>query len=115
MPEPARLNGILVPLETTVAKYGITLMEWSYMLEDQDFACGCCGKVPSSGRLFIDHEHVRGWTKMPPEERRFYVRGLACYVCNRFVLNYRINATLLRQAADYLDRYSARNRQMREG
>lgn len=104
----AEFNGIIVPSDSTIHRYGLSALDWSDMLEAQGFACGCCGKKPNSGRLFIDHEHVRGWKHMPPHERKLYVRGLACYVCNRFVLNYRVTPELLRKAANYLELYEAR-------
>lgn len=108
MNEDKLVEGILVPSAPTLQRYGWAYDKWVMVLHDQGYACGCCGKKPGSGRLYIDHEHARGWSKMPPEERALYVRGLACYVCNRFVLNYRVTALLMRQAADYLDAYHAR-------
>lgn len=45
-----------------------------------------CGKLPKSGRLNIDHFHVKNWKKKPPEERKKYVRGLLCYMCNLFYM-----------------------------
>jgi hypothetical protein len=106
--EPRTVHGILVPSKSTLDRYGMTEMEWQDILEQQDWVCGVCCKVPPSGRLFIDHEHVRGWRKKSKEARRKYVRGLACYVCNRFVLNYRVYPQLLRAAAAYLEAYIAR-------
>ncbi len=108
MTEQRTVNGIIVPSQATLDRYGMTEMEWQDMLEEQGWVCGVCRKVPPSGRLFIDHEHVRGWRKKAPETRRKYVRGIACYVCNRFVLNYRAYPGLLRAAAAYLEAYEAR-------
>lgn len=98
------------PSDSTLAKYGLDHTDFMFMVYRAGWACEVCGKLPPSGRLFIDHEHVKGWKKMLPEERKQYVRGLACYVCNRFVLNYRVTAWLLRQAAAYLERYEERRR-----
>jgi len=100
-----QLNGIWVPQPTTLARYGLTMREWRNMVEEQEYACGCCKKKPNSGKLFIDHEHVRGWKHMPSKNRKLYVRGLACYVCNRFILNHRVSAQLLRHGAEYLERF----------
>lgn len=102
------LQGIHRPSPETLRRYGLSMEEWEGMITEAQFACACCGKAPSSGRLFIDHEHVRGWKNMEAEDRKQYVRGLACYVCNRFVLNYRVSSTLLRHAAEYLERYAER-------
>jgi hypothetical protein len=103
------LNALIKrPLDKTLAQYGLLPVDFEFMLKEQGWACGCCGKTPASGRLFVDHEHVRGWKRMPPEERRKYVRGLACYTCNRFVLNHRINIKLLAGAIAYLTQYEQR-------
>jgi hypothetical protein len=51
------------------------------MLSLQGGACAICRREVE--RLCIDHEHVRGWKRMPPEQRRLYVRCLACTYCNR--------------------------------
>jgi recombination endonuclease VII len=99
---------IRVPQANTLKKYGMTEDEFIFMLNEHGHACGVCKRPPKSGLLFIDHEHVRGWAKMEPEDRKKYVRGLACYVCNRFILNHRITTFLLKQAVSYLERYESR-------
>ena len=96
---------LLTPKTATLAQYGMDERDFRDLAVPQGWACGVCGNLPDSGRLFIDHEHVVGWKKMPPQERRKYIRGLACYRCNRFILNARITFKLLRLAADYLERY----------
>jgi len=105
------VNGILIPTSSTLEKYGITKDEWLQLLASSGYVCGVCGNKPPSGRLFTDHEHVRGWKNMAPTMRKRFVRGLACYVCNRFVLNHRISAKLLRSGADYLDAYEKRSQE----
>lgn len=102
------IEGLKIPAKLTLDRYGWGLADWLDMAAAQGWTCGVCGVVPKSGQLYIDHEHVRGWKKLAPEVRATYVRGLACYVCNRFVLNYRINARLLEKAVAYLDRYAER-------
>jgi hypothetical protein len=44
------------------------------MAKKQKQVCAICGKLPASGRLNIDHEHHRGWSRMAPEKRKLYVR-----------------------------------------
>lgn len=58
-----------------------------------------------SGILHVDHSHVRGWKKLPPEERRKYVRGLTCFVDNSVFLRRGATPERLRSAAAYLERY----------
>lgn len=62
--------------------YGITLEEWETKLEEQDGVCFICKTMPKSKVLCTDHEHVKGFAKLPPEERKKYVRGLLCFMCN---------------------------------
>ena len=91
------------PASSTLAKYGLSLSEWTAMYDEYDGACHCCGA--EGRRLVIDHDHVRGWRDMPPEERKVHVRGLACPSCNHFVLTRYADAEKHRQAAEYLDRH----------
>lgn len=121
--------GIRVPALGTLLKYGMgtgepwlhlgldaPVEDWKRLLVNQEGRCGVCRRgapelpIPKRGDcpyLNIDHEHVRGWAKMIlPAEKRLYVRGLCCTRCNHYVLTRFATATLHRQAADYLDRYS---------
>lgn len=99
---------IFTPHPATHAKYGFTAEEWREGMEKQDWKCGACRKRPVSGRLNYDHAHVRGWKKMPPEERKKYVRGWLCFMCNTHRLSRGATAENLRGAADYLEKYEAR-------
>jgi len=71
-----------IPQAATFRRYGMTREEWVAILDRQGGVCGVCGKLPRSGRLNTDHQHVRGWAKLPPEVRKQFVRGLACFRCN---------------------------------
>jgi hypothetical protein len=62
--------------------YGITLKDWEKMLKDQKGVCWICKTLPPSGRLCVDHEHVKGFKKMGTNEKTQYVRGLLCFLCN---------------------------------
>jgi hypothetical protein len=75
------------PTLGTLRKYGITAVEWRAILKRQDGRCAICKRVPKSGRLAIDHQHVKGWKKMKPEQRRLFVRGLCCFLCNGKVVS----------------------------
>jgi hypothetical protein len=71
--------------------------------------CQACGNLPKPGRsLHVDHEHVRGYKTMSPEDKRKYVRGVLCWTCNSVILRRGVTAAKLRSAADYLDLYTER-------
>ena len=96
------------PTQKTLSRYALSIEDWQALLADQGGVCAICGNVPGSGRLVIDHEHVKGWKGMPPERRKLYVRGLTCTVDNHFVLTRYGTPAKFRAAADYLERYSER-------
>lgn len=70
-------------------------------------ACHVCLLVPSSGRLNIDHEHVKGWKKLQPSHRASHVRGLLCYICNFRLLTRGVTLDKLKRAAAYLEAHQA--------
>lgn len=103
-----RATEVAVPTRTTLRKYGLTEETWRAILDRQGGTCGACGRIPRSGRLNVDHEHVRGWPKMPPEQRVQYVRGLLDHLCNSRRLSRGATVENLRGAAAYLERYQNR-------
>jgi hypothetical protein len=95
------------PSRATLRKYGLSWSDWVCLRPSQ--GCSICEKVPKSGRLCIDHEHVRGFKGMTAAEKRKHVRGLACFRCNR----YKIAANTLDSATrvvQYLRRHQERTR-----
>ena len=94
-----------VPSKQTLKKYGLTEDEWRAILNTQGGGCGVCGNVPDSGTLHIDHDHVKGWKSLAPNERRQYVRGIICWYDNSVLLRRGVSVRRLRAAADYLERY----------
>lgn len=115
MPDPDGTVHIEIaqPSPATLKRYGGTPESWYAMLEEQGFACGVCGKVPSPSkrdgkrRLVIDHEHVRGWKNMEPEQRWRHVRGLTCWWCNSAYLARGITVEKAEGVVRYLKRYAA--------
>jgi hypothetical protein len=110
-------RGIIIPTKPTLAKYALTEDDWKAILDEQcrywdseRGVCGECGKTPGPRKLYIDHEHVRGWKVMKPVERKQYVRGLICYMGNKFRLVRGSNAENLASASEYLTRYEKRKR-----
>ncbi len=75
----------------------------------QGMVCGVCGRLPASLRLNVDHEHVKGYAKLPPEQKRKHIRGLLCYVCNKFFAMRGMTAEKACRLARYLIKYSERS------
>ncbi len=65
-----------------LSKYGITVEEYNKILKSQNGVCAVCKGLPGKGRLCVDHLHILGFKKMKPEEKKKYVRGLVCFMCN---------------------------------
>lgn len=62
--------------------YGISLDDWNKKFEAQGQVCEICKTMPKSKILCVDHIHVLGFKRMEAEEKKQYVRGLLCYMCN---------------------------------
>lgn len=92
------------PTGATLRKYGLDLSMWRKILFDQGGVCAICRSVPPSGRLHIEHEHVKGFKAMPPEEKRKHVRGLVCSYDNRFKIA-KLTLDSAEQVVQYLARY----------
>lgn len=99
---------ILTPSPSTLKRYGLSEAEWRVMAEEQRSACFVCEQVPKRGRLCIDHEHVKSWKHMPPEQRKLYVRGLLCFRCNTTFVGRGVTIHRAEKVAEYLKRYEAR-------
>lgn len=99
---------VKTPTPATLRKYGLSLLGWEMLGAMQNWVCFVCERPPKSGRLCIDHEHVRGWKQMPPDERRKYVRGLLCWTCNHYALARGMTIQRALNVAEYLKRYQAR-------
>ena len=97
-----------VPSMPTLKKYGLSVEEWTDLYNKFEGCCHVCLKPqsPESTRAFhTDHEHVKGWDKMPPDERKLYVRGLLCYMCNRFRVTRGTTLEAARGLVRYLEDY----------
>jgi hypothetical protein len=68
-------------MAVNASRHGLTLEEYLQMLEDQDFACGACGKpLGESTDVCIDHDHRHCPGGVGCQE---CVRGVLCNACNR--------------------------------
>lgn len=74
----------------------------------QGEVCAVCKKFPKTENTHIDHEHVKSFKNMPPEEKRKYVRGITCWYCNRWVLARGLTLEKSRNVVKYLEDYQER-------
>jgi hypothetical protein len=51
---------------------------------------------------------VKGWKKMPPEQRKLYVRGLLCWTCNHYYLARGITVRRSERVTLYFQEYGVR-------
>lgn len=99
---------LITPTTTTLKRYGLTEAEWRAMADVQNHACYVCRLEPKKGRLCIDHEHAKGWKKMPPEQRKLWVRGLLCFFCNTRYLGRGISIARAKNVVSYLEAHAER-------
>lgn len=79
-----------------VKTYGITLLQYQDMFEEQDGKCAICLRRSLKKNLAVDHNHKTG-----------KIRGLLCGRCNHKLLGAAFeSADILRRAAAYLDKYT---------
>ena len=93
------------PSAKTLAKYGLAAMQWNYILDMQDYKCAVCRRGFNKLRVYIDHQHARGFKNMQAVDKSRHVRGLLCFTCNR----YRVAKNSLasaRYVLDYLQRHA---------
>lgn len=91
-----------MPKAETLRKYGLTPADWLAIADRQGYVCAVCRKLPPNGRLCTDHDHVKGWKKMPAAERRKHVRGLLCYFCNHYYVGRAITVEKAKNVHEYL-------------
>jgi len=105
---PAAVEAI-PPRPETLAKYGLTLGHWQLLLQAQGGRCAICRKASGSGRYNIDHGHGhqggKKWQLLPAEERRRLVRGLLCFLCNKYCVGRGVTVERLEAGAAYLRRF----------
>lgn len=82
-------------------KYGITMDEYTLMLEAQDYRCAICGEAETTknkqgqiASLCVDHNHVTN-----------KVRGLLCRMCNSALGKFKDSIEILDKAKSYLNQH----------
>lgn len=89
-------------------KYGITRWEYLDILKAQGGGCAICQRPIESftRRLCVDHKHD---AKLANKfGKRATVRGLLCGMDNYWIVRKGVTPAMLRRAADYLERWPAR-------
>jgi hypothetical protein len=102
---------VRVPGRATLRRYGLTHADWLAIYNRQGGACAVCRLAPRTGRFNIDHDHVKGWKKMPPGLRRRHVRGLLCHFCNHYYVGRCITVAKAEAVTEYLRRHEERLRE----
>lgn len=76
--------------------FGLTETDYAAKLAEQSGCCGLCGRsaLLSSKRFAVDHDHETGT-----------IRALLCSSCNTGLGLLQDEPALLREAADYIERY----------
>ncbi len=100
-----RPKGIVPPKPVTLKRYGLSEAEWFDILKGQGWVCVICEKTPESRKWNIDHDHVKGWKKLPDDERKKHVRGILCFWCNHNYVGRRLTVEKAQNVADYLRRH----------
>lgn len=95
-----------------LARYGITVLDYDMMLQEQDGVCAICGRPPTNRSLNVDHEHQKQEKKRSPESRKERIRGLLCHRCNRALGLFGNDMNMLlfasKNLATYVERYYAK-------
>lgn len=92
--EKLKINGYYREKSLRV-KYGLSLEKWNKLFKLQNESCAICGKKKSGGKGWVvDHNHTTG-----------LVRGILCNVCNRGIGYLQDSPSILRSAADYLEKW----------
>jgi hypothetical protein len=96
------------PTKQTLKKYGLDPEGWKAMADSQGHVCAVCRQSPTNGRLCIDHDHVKGWKKMPAERKVQYIRGLLCFRCNTTYVGRAITIQRSMNVTAYLQAFDVR-------
>jgi hypothetical protein len=97
--------GVRISKKATIDKYGLSEDEWLEMLDRQGGVCAICKKLPTTGRLVVDHMHVSKWKHMVPTCRKVWVRGLLCHFDNHYTLARSVTVVKAKRLVEYLENF----------
>ena len=92
--------------------YGITPQEWAIILLYQNGKCAICKEALTKDgklkRICVDHIHAPKFKKMSQEDKRKYVRGGLCFLCNTAIKFEKSGKgrQMLEGMVDYFNKYS---------
>lgn len=87
---------IMIRNATLISRFGISLEEYTALLEKQGGVCALCGqleRMKGKKNLSVDHNHKTG-----------KIRALLCHRCNAALGYASDDADLLRRMADYVEK-----------
>jgi hypothetical protein len=85
-------------------RFGLTPEAVTAMVEAQGGVCGLCRRDFLHGQTFVDHDHSccpSNWKKTCGR----CIRAVLCRTCNQGLGFFQDNPEMLREAADYIERY----------
>lgn len=91
-------------------KYGLTLQDYQKLLKAQNGVCFICGHPPKTRALSVDHEHIKNFKKLPPQEKQKYCRGLLCFRCNHRFMSRGMSEHIAQRLLVYLQQYGRKRR-----
>lgn len=115
---------IHTPAKAVLTRYGLTPALWAAILKRQRGHCPICkralvsirvteesdgeSKVAIKNNYVVDHEHRRGFRRLPASERAKYVRGILCRYCNKQFLPRGMTIDIASSVLEYLRQYKTR-------
>lgn len=96
------LSAVEVARQGNLKQYGISLEDFTALLDFQDGVCAMCSEAAKGGKtasknLHVDHDHLSG-----------EIRGLLCNNCNSGLGKFRDRCDLLVKGVEYLEDPPAR-------
>ena len=95
------------PSSATLKKYGLGVDEWRDIVVRQNYCCPICLR-PLEKTTNIEHSHAKNWKKLPPDQRKSYVRGVTCWWCNKSFLSKGMTIEKAKNIVKYLEDYEKR-------
>ena len=88
-------NSVTITEYKLKTRFGITLDEYTQLLEKQNFCCAICSRHSDefTKALYVDHDHTTG-----------IVRGLLCQKCNSALGFLNDSVETIKRALDYLEK-----------
>lgn len=98
-----------IPSDRTLVKYGLSEKDFKRIGKRQEWKCPICERrFSDTVKPVIDHEHIKNWKKLIPNQRKRYVRGLLCAYCNLRRVGRGINLKIAENVVAYLKSYHER-------